>query len=136
MAGRRPRSYTMEEVARTVMDVPDYSDVSDFEGKGEDGDAASDMFESSSDSGDSDNSARTIEHEDNSLDQSSDNEGEAGRNKTTTFPRGRSGGRRQGRAHGTTRRARSRSPINLGKCRNLDEVVAVSFPDFRGQLFK
>ena len=110
MAGGRIRSYTAKEVARIVMDVPAGSDVSEFEGK--DGDAASDMFESSSDSGDSDNSARSIEREDNSLDQSSDNEGEAERNETTTSTRGRSGGRRQGRGRGTAIRARSRSPVN------------------------
>lgn len=112
MAGRRTRCYTAEEVARIVMEIPDDSDVCDVEG--EDGDAASNMFESSSDSGDSDNSARVIEHEDNWLDQSSDSEGEAGRNETTTSTRGRSGGRRRGRARGTTRRARSRSPVNRG----------------------
>ena len=54
------------------------------------------MFEPSSDSGDSDNSARAIEHEDNSLDQSSDSEGGARRNETTTSSRGRSSGRRRG----------------------------------------
>ena len=75
MAGRRTRYYTAEEVRRIVMDVPDDSDISDFEG--EDGDDASDMFEPSSDSDDSDNSERAIEHKDNSLDQSSDSEGEA-----------------------------------------------------------
>ena len=70
------------------MDVPDDSDISDFEG--EDGDDASDMFEPSSDSDDSDNSERAIEHKDNSLDQSSDSEGEARWNETTTSTRGRS----------------------------------------------
>ena len=39
MAGRRTRHYTAEEVQRIVMDVPDDSDISDFEG--EDGDDAS-----------------------------------------------------------------------------------------------
>ena len=39
MAGRRTRHYTEEEVRRIVMDVPDDSDTSDFEG--EDGDDAS-----------------------------------------------------------------------------------------------
>ena len=37
MAGRRTRHYTAEEVRRIVMDVPDNSDISDFE----DGDDAS-----------------------------------------------------------------------------------------------
>ena len=126
---RRIRSYTAEEVARIGMDVPDDSDVSDF--GGEDGDAASDTFEPSSDSGDSDNSVRAVEDEDNSLDQSSDSDGEAGPNETTTSTRGRSSGRRRGRA-------RSRSPVNRGiaevstvKGESLDEDV-VSFPDFRG----
>ena len=76
MAGRRTRSYTVQEVARIVMDVPDDSDVSDFEG--EERDAVSDMFEPSLHSDDSDNSTRAIEHKDNSLDQSSDSQGEAG----------------------------------------------------------
>ena len=39
MAGRRTRHHTAEEVHRIVMDVPDDSDISDFEG--EDGDDAS-----------------------------------------------------------------------------------------------
>ena len=43
MAGRRTMFYTAEEVARTVMDISDDGDVSDFE----DG---------------SNNSARAIEH--------------------------------------------------------------------------
>ena len=42
MAGSRTRYYTADEVRRIVMDVPDDSDISDFEG--EDGDDASDMF--------------------------------------------------------------------------------------------
>ena len=88
MAGSRTRYYTADEVRRIVMDVPDDSDISDFEG--EDGDDASDMFEPSSDSDDLDSSERAIEHEDNSLDQSSDGEGEARRNETTTSTRGRS----------------------------------------------
>ena len=41
MAGRRTRYYTAEEVRRIVMDVPDDSDISDFEGQDEDD--ASDM---------------------------------------------------------------------------------------------
>ena len=143
MAGRRTRYYTAEEVRRIVMDVPDDSDISDFEG--EDGDDASDMFEPSSDSDDSDNSERAIEHKDNSLDQSSDGEGEARRNETTTSTRGRSSGRSRGRPHGgrvrgtTTRRVRSRSPVIQGSAEvstvrlgNVDEDVVVSFPDFRG----
>ena len=32
MPGRRTRSYTLEEVTRIVIDVPD-SDISDFEGE-------------------------------------------------------------------------------------------------------
>ena len=118
MAGRRTRHYTAEEVRRIVMDIPDDSDISDFEGK--DGDDASDMFEPSADSDDSDNSERAIEHKDNSLHQSSDSEGEARRNETTTSTRGRTSGRSQGRPHGgrvrgtTTRRVRSRSPVNRG----------------------
>ena len=51
MPGRRTRSYTVEEVTRIVIVVP-ISDVSDFED--EDGVDASDMFEPSLDSGDSD----------------------------------------------------------------------------------
>ena len=51
MAGRRTGSYTVEEGARIVTDVPEDSVVYDFED--EDGDDASDMFEPSSDSGDS-----------------------------------------------------------------------------------
>ena len=98
MAGRRTRYYTADEVRRIVMDVPDDSDISDFEG--EDGDDASDMFEPSSDSDDSDNSERAFKHEDNLLDQSSDGEGEAPRNETTTFTRGRSRGRSRGRPRG------------------------------------
>ena len=39
MAGRRTRHHTAEEVHRIVIDVPDDSDISDFEG--EDGDDAS-----------------------------------------------------------------------------------------------
>ena len=50
MPGRRTRSYTLEEVTMIVIDVPD-SDISDFEGK--DGGDASDLFEPSLDSGDS-----------------------------------------------------------------------------------
>ena len=46
------------------------------------------------DSDDSDNSAWAIQREDNSLDQSSDSEGEAQRNEATTSTRGRSSGRR------------------------------------------
>ena len=46
------------------------------------------MFEPSSDSDDSDNSERAIEHEDNSLDQSSDSEGVAQRNEKTTSTTG------------------------------------------------
>ena len=49
------------------------------------------------DSDDSDNSAGTIEHEGNSLDQSSDSEGEARRIEATTLTRGRSNGRKRGR---------------------------------------
>ena len=94
MAGRRTRSYTAEEGARIVTDVPEDSVLSYFQG--EDGDDASDMFEPSWDSGDSDNSARAIEHEDNSLDQSRDSEGGARRNETTTSSRRRSSGRRRG----------------------------------------
>ena len=118
MAGSRTRYYTVDEVHRIVMDVPNDSDISDFEG--EDGDDASDMFEPSSDSDDLDNSERAIEHEDNSLDQSSDGEGEARRNETTTSTRGRSSGKSRGRPRGgrvrgtTTRRVRSRSPVNRG----------------------
>ena len=52
MPGRRTRSYTLEEVTRIVIDVPD-SDISDF--AREDGGDASDMLEPSLDSGDSDN---------------------------------------------------------------------------------
>ena len=52
MPGRQTRSYTLEEVTRIVIDVPN-SDISDFEG--EDGGDASDMLELSLDSGDSDN---------------------------------------------------------------------------------
>jgi len=52
MPRRRTRSYTLEEVTRIVIDVPD-SDISDIEGK--DGGDVSDMFEPSLDSGDSDN---------------------------------------------------------------------------------
>ena len=48
------------------------------------------------DSDDSDNSAWAVEHEDNSLDQSNDSEGEARRNEATTSTRGRSSGRRRG----------------------------------------
>ena len=33
MAGRRTRHYTVEEVRRIVLDVPDDSDISDFEGE-------------------------------------------------------------------------------------------------------
>ena len=80
------------------------------------------MFEPSSDSDDSDNSERAIEHEDNSLDQSSDSEGEAQRNETTTSNRGRSSGRSQGRPCGgrvrgtrTTIRVQSRSPVAVQK---------------------
>ena len=126
------------------MDVPDDSDISDFEGT--DGDDASDMFEPSSDSDDSDNSERAIEHKDYSLDQSSNSEGEARQNETTTSTRGRTSGRsrgrpRGGRVHGTTtRRVRSRSPVNWGSAEvstvrwgNLDEDIVVLFPDFRGQ---
>ena len=94
MAGRRTRSYTAEEGARIVTDIPEDSVVSFFQG--EDGDDASDMFEPSSDSDDSDNLAGAIEHEDNLLDQSSDSEGGARRNETTTSSRGRSSGRRRG----------------------------------------
>ena len=101
------------------MDVPDDSDIFDFEG--EDGDDVSGMCELSSDSGDSDNSERAIEHKDNSPDQSSDGEGEARQNETTiTSTRGISSGRsrgrpRGGRVHGTTtRRVRSRSHVKRG----------------------
>ena len=52
MPGRRTRSYTLEEVTRIVIDIPN-SDISDFEG--EHGGDASDMLEPSLDSGDSDN---------------------------------------------------------------------------------
>ena len=52
MPRRQTRSYTLEEVTRIVIDVPN-SDISDFEGK--DGGDASDMLEPSLDSGDSDN---------------------------------------------------------------------------------
>ena len=52
MPRRRTRSYTLGEVTRIVIDVPD-SDISDFEG--EDGGDARDMLEPSLDSGDSDN---------------------------------------------------------------------------------
>ena len=52
MPGRQTRSYTLEEVTRIVIDIPN-SDISDFEG--EDGGDASDMLEPSLDSGDSDN---------------------------------------------------------------------------------
>ena len=117
MAGRRTRYYTAEEVYRIVMDVPD-SDISDFEG--EDGDDASDMFEPSADSDDSDNSKKGYCAQRYSLDQSSDSEGEAWRNETTTSTRGISSGRskgkpRGGRVHGTTtRRVQSQSPVNQG----------------------
>ena len=51
------------------------------------------MFEPSSDSDGSDILERAIEQEDNSLDQSSDGEGGARRNETTTSTKGRSSGR-------------------------------------------
>ena len=79
------------------------------------------MFEPGSGSDDSDNLERAIEHKDNSLDQSSDGEGEARRNETTTSTTGRSSGKGQGRPRGgrvhgiTTRRVRSRSPVAVQK---------------------
>ena len=78
------------------------------------------MFEPGSDSDDSDNLERAIEQEDNSLDQSSDGEGQARRNETTST-KGRSSGRSRGRPRGgrvrgpTTRRVRSRSPVSMQK---------------------
>lgn len=47
MVARQARRYTAEEVARIVMDVPEDSDISDFEG--EEGDQESDMDESNTD---------------------------------------------------------------------------------------
>ena len=118
------------------MDVPDDSDISDFEG--EDGDDASDMFEPSADFGDSENSASEIEHVGIPPVHSSDSEGNIQRNENTTSTTRRSS---RGRAHGVAaRRARSRSPVNRHNANgsvvrwgNIDEDVVVSFPDFRGQ---
>ena len=79
------------------------------------------MFEPGSDSDDSDNLERAIEQEDNSLDQSSEGEGQARRNETTTSTKGRLTGRSRGRPRGgrvsgtTTRRVRSRSPVLMQK---------------------
>lgn len=61
MAARQERRYTAEEVARIVMDIPEHSAISDFEGEG---DYESSMDKSNTQSGESDNSASQIEHAD------------------------------------------------------------------------
>lgn len=141
MAARQARRYTAEEVARIVMDVPEDSDFSDFEG--EEGDQESDMGESNTNSGESDNSASEIEREGIPPLESSDSESDVQGNETTNSTRRRSSrGRSRGRgAYGTAARgARSRSPANRRdadnsaiRWGNLDENVVVSFPEYRGQ---
>ena len=141
MAARQARRYTAEEVARIVMDVPEDSDFSDFEG--EEGDQESDMDESNTDSGESDNSASEIEREGIPPLESSDSESDVQRNETTNSTRRRSsrGRSRERGARGTAARgARSRSPANRRdadnsaiRLGNLDENVVVSFPEYRGQ---
>ena len=141
MAARQARTYTAEEVARIVMDVPADSDVSDFEG--EEGDHESDMDESDTDSDESYNSASEIEHEAIPPLESDDSESDFQRNETTTSTRRRSSrGRSRGRGARRTasRGARSRSPTNRRdennsaiRWGNLDENVVVSFPEYTGQ---
>lgn len=141
MAARQARTYTAEEVARIVMDVPEDSDVSDFEG--EEGDQESNMDGSNTDSDESYNSASEIEHEAIPPLESDDSESDFQRNETTNSTRRRSSrGRPRGRgARGTAARgARSRSPANRRdednsaiRWGNRDENVVVSFPEYRGQ---
>lgn len=141
MAARQARRYTAEEVARIVMDVPEDSNIFDFEG-GE-GDPKSGMDESNTDSGESDYSASGIEHADISPSELGDSDSDVQRNDTTNCARRRSNRRRpRGRgARGTTESgARSRSPANRRdadnsaiRWGNLDENVVVSFPEYRGQ---
>ena len=88
MAARQARTYTAEEVARIVMDVPEDSDVSDFEG--EEGDQESDMDGSNTDSDESYNSASEIQHEAIPPLESDDSESDFQRNETTNSTRRRS----------------------------------------------
>lgn len=140
MADRRRQTYTAEEVARIMMEIPSDSDDSEFEG--EEGGPSSNAAEVDSNSSDSDDNiiegdshtdTELIEQENGDQDTNTEPENSQMNISRQERPRGRQLGSRQRPIPST----RSRSPVTRDNesmsWGNIDETVDVNFPKFEGR---